>query len=69
MLYLDFHGHSRRKNTFLYGPNYQLQHMSYYQCRFLPKVIEKENPTFRYHSCNFNIPEDKKSTARAVMLN
>lgn len=26
-LYLDFHGHSRRKNTFFYGPNYPIQHL------------------------------------------
>lgn len=25
-LYLDLHGHSRRKNTFAYGPNYSLAH-------------------------------------------
>ena len=25
-MYIDFHGHSRRKNTFLYGPNYTISH-------------------------------------------
>lgn len=25
-MYIDFHGHSRKKNTFLYGPNYPLSH-------------------------------------------
>lgn len=66
--YLDVHGHSRRKNTFLYGPDYQLQHSEYYKCRLLPKLIERLNAAFRYYSCNFFIPEDKKSTARAIML-
>ena len=23
-MYLDFHGHSRKKNTFFYGPNYSI---------------------------------------------
>ena len=67
-LYLDFHGHSRRKNTFLFGPNYLLQHSLYYQCRFLPKIIEKFDSNFRYYGCNFMLPEYKKSTARAAML-
>lgn len=31
-------------------------------------MIENIEPTFRYYSCNFVIPEDKRSTARAVML-
>ena len=37
--YIDFHGHSRRKNTFLYGPNYQISHSDYYKCRILPRLI------------------------------
>lgn len=31
-------------------------------------MIENIETTFRYYSCNFAIPEDKRSTARAVML-
>lgn len=33
----------------------------------LPKIIEKIDASFRYHSCHFMISEEKKSTARAVM--
>ena len=38
-LYLDLHGHSRRKNTFAYGPNYPLGHPEYLRARMLPKII------------------------------
>ena len=39
MLYLDFHGHSMRKNTFSYGPNYPLAHNDFLRCRLLPRLI------------------------------
>lgn len=66
LLFLDFHGHSRKKNTFFYGPNYPISHREYYKCRVLPKIIEKINQSFRYYSCSFHISETKRSTARAV---
>ena len=39
LLYYDFHGHSRKKNTFAYGPSYPLSNANYYKCRILPKLI------------------------------
>jgi hypothetical protein len=68
-MYIDFHGHSQRKNTFLYGPNYSLSQQEYYKCRIFPKIIEKVDPRFRFYSCSFMISDAKKTTARAVMLN
>jgi cytosolic carboxypeptidase protein 2/3 len=67
-MYLDFHGHSRKKNTFFYGPAYGISEPNYYKCRILPKLIEKIDSNFRFHSCSFTIDEEKKQTARAVMF-
>jgi hypothetical protein len=67
-LFLDFHGHSRKKNTFFYGPVYNISEPNYYKCRILPKLIEKISNPFRYHSCSFNLIEEKKKTARASMF-
>lgn len=67
-MYLDFHGHSRKKNTFFYGPSYSIHEPNYYKCRILAKLIEKVDSNFRFHSCSFSIDEEKKQTARAVML-
>lgn len=67
-MYLDFHGHSRKKNTFFYGPAYTISEPNYYKCRILPKLIEKVNSNFRFHSCSFGIDEEKKQTARAIMF-
>ena len=67
-MYLDFHGHSRKKNTFFYGPSYSIHEPNYYKSRILPKLVEKVDSNFRFHSCSFTIDEEKKHTARAVMF-
>lgn len=67
-MFLDFHGHSRRKNTFMYGPVYTICEANYYKCRILPRLIEKQCSQFRFHSCSFTIDEVKKQTARAMMF-
>lgn len=36
---LDFHGHSRKKNTFFYGPPYSLSETEYYKCRVFPRLV------------------------------
>ena len=68
LVFLDFHGHSMRKNTFFYGPAYPITHRDYYRCRAFPKLVEKINPSFRFYGCSFQISEDKRSAARAVAL-
>lgn len=55
LVFLDFHGHSRKKNTFFYGPAYPICHREYYRCRAFPRLIEKLNPSFRLYSCSFQI--------------
>ena len=56
-MYLDFHGHSRKKNTFFYGPSYSIHEPNYYKSRILPKLVEKVDSNFRFHSCSFTIDE------------
>ena len=67
-MYLDFHGHSQKKNMFMFGPNYNITQSLYYKCRVLPKILSNITPIFRYYGCSYEIPYDKRSTARAVML-
>lgn len=54
---------------FMFGPNYSISQSLYYKCRVLPKILSALTPTFRYYGCNYEIPPDKRATARAVMLN
>jgi len=67
-MFFDFHGHSRKKNTFLYGPVYTLSDSEYYKSRVFTKMIEKINPNFRYHSSSFMLSEEKKKTARGIFF-
>ena len=67
-MFLDFHGHSIKKNVFMYGPEFPIIQQHYYECRVFPKLIGSVTPMFRYYSCSFKISECKVTTARAVLL-
>lgn len=68
-MYFDFHGHSKKKNMFFFGPNYSLMDPNYYKCRVFPKILSKNLDFFRYYGCTYTISSAKNTTARAVMLN
>ena len=68
-MYLDFHGHSGKRNMFMFGPSYNITQALYYKCRIFPKILSTVTPIFRYYGCSYDIPYDKRSTGRAVMLN
>lgn len=68
LVYVDLHGHSTKKNVFIYGPDYKLSESEYILCRLLPKQISKLTEMFRYYSCIFKISKGKEKTARAVLL-
>lgn len=65
-IYLDLHGHSVKKNVFMYGPEYSIQDQNYEICRQLPRILGNLTNYFRYYSCTFKISEAKMSTGRAV---
>jgi len=65
---MDFHGHSGKKNVFMYGPDYSVSHPNYLSCRLLPKLISKATNAFRYYACVFRISEIKTNAARSIML-
>ena len=68
IFFLDMHGHSVKKNVFLYGPGYEIWETSYYKTRIFPKIISMKTEIFRYYSCVFRIADFKRTTARAVLL-
>lgn len=67
-MFLDFHGHSSKKNVFTYGPDYAIDNRYFLPCRLFSKIISKCTRSFRYYACNFRVEPDKKTTGRAVML-
>ncbi len=67
-LYLDFHGHSERKNTFFYGPSWPINETEYMVSRLLPKMVARRTTIFRFYACSFRIEACKKATARALFF-
>jgi hypothetical protein len=40
--FIDMHGHSRKKNVFIFGPYYPLHSEKYLKMRVIPKLIADE---------------------------
>lgn len=66
-MYLDFHGHSIKKNAFAYGPEYPIFSNNYYKCRILPKLLSQATQVFRYFSGVWRVNKTKRYTARVIM--
>ena len=66
--YIDMHGHSRRKNVFIYGPQLSLSSSDFLNVRVLPKLLQEETEMFRYHSCSFQNEKSKETAARISLF-
>lgn len=58
-LFMDFHGHTVKKNVFTYGPQFIISDTRYYESKLLPKLIGRKTPLFRFYSCIFKIVPSK----------
>ncbi|KAJ0019754.1 hypothetical protein NQD34_007323 [Periophthalmus magnuspinnatus] len=79
LVFCDYHGHSRKKNVFMYGCSVKetvwqsnisatssdLQEDIAY--RALPKILSQIAPAFSMASCSFVVERSKESTARVVV--
>lgn len=68
LMFIDFHGHSVKKNVFMYGPEFPIIDRNYYEARVFPKILSSHTEMFRYYSCIFKISAAKATTARAIFL-
>ncbi|XP_065207414.1 cytosolic carboxypeptidase 1-like isoform X3 [Planococcus citri] len=74
-IFCDFHGHSRKKNVFLFGcsnqeswlesdrnlPNVGIEHL------LLPHLMENCSPAFSSELCNYRVERSRESTARVTV--
>ncbi|XP_040819368.1 cytosolic carboxypeptidase 1 isoform X3 [Ochotona curzoniae] len=79
LVYCDYHGHSRKKNVFMYGCSIKETvwhtHENASSCdvvedtgyRTLPKILSHIAPAFCMSSCSFVVEKSKESTARVVV--
>jgi len=64
VLYCDFHGHSKKKDVFLYGNTDGCNEAQY---RIYPYIMSKVSPYIDFSKCNFGVQKSKLSTARIVI--
>ncbi|XP_034391112.1 cytosolic carboxypeptidase 4 [Cyclopterus lumpus] len=79
LVFCDYHGHSRKKNVFLYGCSVKetlwqsgsavntvgLKEDPGY--RTIPKTLDRLAPAFSFNSCNYLVEKSRSSTARVVV--
>ena len=64
VLYCDLHGHSRKKNIFMYGNNTQ---EAPHATRLFPYLMSKLCDFFCFEDCRFSNGQSKEQTARVTM--
>lgn len=79
LVFCDYHGHSRKKNVFLYGCSVKetlwqsgstvdtvgLKEDPGY--RTIPKTLDRIAPAFSFNSCNYLVEKSRSATARVVV--
>ena len=63
-LFCDLHGHSRRKNIFMYGNNFP---EGPGVTRVYPYIMSKLCDYFEFEACRFSMHKSKEATARISM--
>ena len=64
LLFVDLHGHSRKKNIFMYGNSTKGD--TRHRERIFPYMLEKQAEVFRYLDCAFSVQRSKEGTGRVV---
>ena len=65
MLYCDFHGHSVKKNVFIYGCSDSDSKRNAF-IKLIPLLMQQTNKLFSFPDCHFRIEKEKEATARVV---
>ena len=69
LLYCDLHGHSRKKNSFVYGCNRAANggFSSWTKVRLLPRILARNSAVFDITACKFKVEKGKLGTGRVVV--
>ena len=68
-MFCDLHGHSRKKNAFIYGCNLAANggFNSWTKVRLYPRILAKNCPMFSIRDSTFKVQRSKMGTARVVI--
>jgi len=64
VLYTDLHGHSRKKNIFMYGCEGSRQRL---EERVFPQLLSRRNDMFTFSDCSFKVQKARTSCGRIVV--
>lgn len=68
---LDMHGHSMKRNSFIYGCASKSQDIEDKRkslfVRLIPYLLAERNPLFSFEDCRFRLEKSKESTQRVVV--
>ncbi|CAI2365726.1 unnamed protein product [Moneuplotes crassus] len=69
-LFCDLHGHSRKKNAFMYGCTYDNKEgkgfTKNFKLRSFPSLLSNKNDFFNFKGCSFKLEKSKEKTGRIV---
>jgi len=66
LIFCDMHGHSRKKNVFMYGCEQRSSEFRLHE-RILPRLLWENALVFAYEDCSFAVTKSKDTTARVVV--
>jgi len=66
LFFCDFHGHSTKRNIFMYGNN-QIKAADKFKERVFPMLFGDNSENFSFEDCSFEVQKSRESTARVVM--
>jgi len=72
VMYCDLHGHSRKKNVFIYGCDSKYRNATQQaggrlRERIFPRMLWKNSDTFSFSDCSFKVQRSKETTGRVVV--
>lgn len=71
-LFVDIHGHSRKKNIFMYGCNNACNDLKAHKqnslIRMIPYVFSQQCAEVNFDDCKFANEKEKETTARLVVF-
>ncbi|KAH7815927.1 putative Zinc carboxypeptidase family protein [Monocercomonoides exilis] len=67
IFYCDLHGHSRKKNIFIFGCENKDNPRLVLQEKVFPRMLSHRAPAFSYDDCDFRVQKSKEGAARVVI--
>jgi|EP01047_Picozoa_sp_COSAG01_P020674 hypothetical protein len=67
VMFCDLHGHSRKKNIFMYGCDQAENSAHRLKERIFPRLLAKNSDIFSFADCNFKVQKSKEGCGRVVV--